>query len=180
MGLGPQREALEALGFDIVVAEESELIATARRWHPDCVMTKLVYVVFVREVPRLSAAMIEQDRAGLERRARGLDSSALPNGFQKGVAVLSAYVADAVDEDARRLADLTRDGVCKINLIPYNVLAPVAEGGSPGSRFRRPSDERINQFREIVALRSPHTVTLRLSRGRDIDAACGQLYREVH
>jgi len=84
------------------------------------------------------------------------------------------------DEDARRLADLTRDGVCKINLIPYNVLAPVAEGGSPGSRFRRPSDERINQFREIVALRSPHTVTLRLSRGRDIDAACGQLYREVH
>ena len=97
MGLGPQREALEALGFDIVVAEESELIATARRWHPDCVMTKLVYVVFVREVPRLSAAMIEQDRAGLERRARGLDSSALPNGFQKGVAVLSAYVADAVD-----------------------------------------------------------------------------------
>ena len=103
MGLGPQREALEALGFDIVVAEESELIATARRWHPDCVMTKLVYVVFVREVPRLSAAMIEQDRAGLERRARGLDSSALPNGFQKGVAVLSAYVADAVDKDARRL-----------------------------------------------------------------------------
>jgi len=93
--------------------------------------------------------------------------------------VLMAGVTDT-DEDARRLADLTRDGVCKINLIPYNVLAPVAEGGSPGSRFRRPSDERINQFREIVALRSPHTVTLRLSRGRDIDAACGQLYREVH
>ncbi len=82
--------------------------------------------------------------------------------------------------DAAQLVTLMEGVKSKVNLIPYNELAPVAEGGSPGSRFRRPSDERINQFREIVALRSPHTVTLRLSRGRDIDAACGQLYREVH
>lgn len=92
--------------------------------------------------------------------------------------ILLAGVTDA-DEDARRLADLTRDGACKINLIPYNELASVPPGELSGSRFRRPSDARINRFKEIVALHSPHTVTLRLSRGRDIDAACGQLYREV-
>ena len=92
--------------------------------------------------------------------------------------VLMAGVTDS-DEDARRLADLTRDGVCKINLIPYNELTPAPGSGSPEEYFRRPSDERVDKFREIVALRSPHTVTLRLSRGRDIDAACGQLYREL-
>jgi 23S rRNA (adenine2503-C2)-methyltransferase len=92
--------------------------------------------------------------------------------------VLMAGVTDA-DEDARRLADLTRDGACKINLIPYNELASVPEGEPSGGRFRRPSDARISRFKEVLALRSPHTVTLRASRGRDIDAACGQLYREV-
>ncbi len=103
MGLDAQRGVLEELGFDIVSSEPNELIGVAQRWHPDCVMTKLTYVVFVREVPRLTAAMIEEDRVGLEGRARSIDPSRLPKGFQKGVAVLVAYVAGAVDDDARRI-----------------------------------------------------------------------------
>lgn len=103
MALDEPRVALEELGFDILIHEGDELIGVAQRWHPDCVMTKLTYVVFVREVPQLTGAMIEQDRAALEERARGLDPSRLPKGFQKGVAVLSAYVAGRVDDDARRL-----------------------------------------------------------------------------
>jgi 23S rRNA (adenine2503-C2)-methyltransferase len=83
--------------------------------------------------------------------------------------VLMEGVTDA-EEDALRLAELTRNVPCKINLIPYNEL------GSDSS-YRRPSPERQARFRERVEAHSPMPVTVRESRGRDIDAACGQLYQ---
>src|SRR5262249_18392969 len=77
-------------------------IGIRQTWHLDCLFTKLTYVVAVRYVERLTAAQIEEDRLGLSDRARRLDPSKLPRGFQKGVAVLTAYVADAVDPEAMR------------------------------------------------------------------------------
>lgn len=84
--------------------------------------------------------------------------------------VLLDGITDA-DEDAVRLAALTRHFPCKINLIPYNELGPDSE-------FRRPPPERVASFRALVEERSPMAVTLRESRGRDIDAACGQLIQQ--
>jgi 23S rRNA (adenine2503-C2)-methyltransferase len=55
---------------------------------------------------------------------------------------------------------------CKINLIPYN---PV-----PDLPYERPSEEKIEAFRDYLYPRCP-TVTLRRSKGEDILAACGQL-----
>ena len=83
--------------------------------------------------------------------------------------VLLAGVTDS-DEDALRLADLTRGVPCKLNLIPYNELAE-------DTPFRRPPAERIARFRALLEAHTPMAVTLRESRGRDIDAACGQLYQ---
>lgn len=83
--------------------------------------------------------------------------------------VLMAGVTDS-DEDALRLADLTRGVPCKINLIPYNELGE-------GTPFRRPLSERIARFRQTLEAHTPMAVTLRESRGRDIAAACGQLYQ---
>lgn len=72
-------------------------------------------------------------------------------------------------EDARRLVRLLGNIRCKVNLIPLNEAAGIA--------FRRPSDERVNRFAEILAnARVP--VSIRKSRGRDIRAACGQLIVE--
>ena len=83
--------------------------------------------------------------------------------------VLMAGLTD-LDEDALRLAKLTRDTPCKINLIPYNELE---EDGL----YRRPSRRRLDQFYRL--LRDSGTeFTVRESRGRDIDAACGQLYHQ--
>jgi 23S rRNA (adenine2503-C2)-methyltransferase len=67
-------------------------------------------------------------------------------------------------EQARALAELLgRDGF-KVNLIPYN----------PTGLFEGSSRERIATFRhELERARVP--VTVRLTRGRDIEAACGQL-----
>jgi 23S rRNA (adenine2503-C2)-methyltransferase len=67
-------------------------------------------------------------------------------------------------EHARQLAALLDPRVYKVNLIPYN----------PTGAYDGSSPERIERFREIlVAARL--TATVRLTRGRDIDAACGQL-----
>jgi 23S rRNA (adenine2503-C2)-methyltransferase len=67
-------------------------------------------------------------------------------------------------EHARELAALLDPRIYKVNLIPYN----------PTGAYDGSSPERIERFRAIL---SEHrlTATVRLTRGRDIDAACGQL-----
>jgi len=67
-------------------------------------------------------------------------------------------------EHARQLAELLDPRAYKVNLIPYNPTG--AYDGSP--------PERIERFRAILA-EHRLTATVRLTRGRDIDAACGQL-----
>jgi 23S rRNA (adenine2503-C2)-methyltransferase len=65
---------------------------------------------------------------------------------------------------AKKLADLLDRQIFKVNLIPYN----------PTGMFEGSSREAIAAFkRELDRARIPATV--RLTRGRDIAAACGQL-----
>ena len=72
-------------------------------------------------------------------------------------------------EDAARLCKLLSGVHAKVNLIPLNE--------APAIPFRRPSDQRVNRFAQILA--DHHlTVSVRTSRGRDIRAACGQLIVE--
>jgi 23S rRNA (adenine2503-C2)-methyltransferase len=68
-------------------------------------------------------------------------------------------------EQALALADLLAGGAFKVNLIPYNPTASGFEGSGP---------DAIEAFRGALADRGV-PVTVRLTRGRDIDAACGQL-----
>jgi len=77
--------------------------------------------------------------------------------------VMLAGVNDA-PEQARALAELLGRDHFKVNLIPYN----------PTGIYEGSSRERIAAFRhELERARVP--VTVRLTRGRDIEAACGQL-----
>jgi 23S rRNA (adenine2503-C2)-methyltransferase len=78
---------------------------------------------------------------------------------------LIAGVNDSL-EDARRLPELLRGIPGKLNLIPMNAHAD--------SVYTPPSDEVADRFLREVA-RAGMIVTLRRSRGPDIDAACGQL-----
>jgi len=69
-------------------------------------------------------------------------------------------------EQAMGLADLLEPRhAFKVNLIPYN---PTEAG------FRGSGRDAIDAFRGALERRSVRT-TVRLTRGRDIDAACGQL-----
>ena len=78
--------------------------------------------------------------------------------------VMLAGVNDRV-EQAHQLAALLDPEAFKVNLIPYNPTASGFEGSGPRA---------IEAFRGALAARGI-PVTVRLTRGRDIDAACGQL-----
>ena len=68
--------------------------------------------------------------------------------------------------DAKRLRKLMSRLPCKLNLIPFNEIED--------SSFGRPTPHRIESFRQVVAA-GGHVAPIRLSKGRDIAAACGQL-----
>jgi 23S rRNA (adenine2503-C2)-methyltransferase len=72
---------------------------------------------------------------------------------------------------AKALAEMVKDLHCNINLIPFNPTTN--ESGE--ALYERPSRESQQKFKELSE-RTGKTVTIRLERGTDIDAACGQLH----
>ncbi len=73
-------------------------------------------------------------------------------------------------ESAKELAEYLSDIKCNVNLIPYN---PTAKND-----YQRPSNNSIQKFKYLLE-HSGKKVTVRLERGSDIDAACGQLKGRV-
>ena len=73
-------------------------------------------------------------------------------------------------QSAKELAEYLHDIKCNINLIPYN---PTADND-----YQRPSNNSIMKFKYLLE-HSGKKVTVRLERGADIDAACGQLKGKV-
>ena len=71
---------------------------------------------------------------------------------------------------AKELAYLLKDLKCNINLIPYNSVVE--------NDYKKPSGNDIMKFKYLLE-HSGKKVTVRLERGADIDAACGQLRGKV-
>ncbi|MEM9324428.1 MAG: 23S rRNA (adenine(2503)-C(2))-methyltransferase RlmN [Bacteroidota bacterium] len=69
-------------------------------------------------------------------------------------------------EDARELWQFAKQIPSKINIIEYN---PISEAS-----FRNTEADRLDQFADFLR-RKGLIVNVRRSRGKDIDAACGQL-----
>ena len=70
-------------------------------------------------------------------------------------------------DHADKLGRLLRGLPSKVNLIPFNE--------HPGSEFERPTDAEVKAFQErLLTYNLP--VMVRTTRGRDIAAACGQLW----
>jgi 23S rRNA (adenine2503-C2)-methyltransferase len=78
--------------------------------------------------------------------------------------VMLAGVNDAYGQ-AVQLAQLLDPRVYKLNLIPYNPTGSIYDGSSRGA---------IDAFKAALEEHGLRA-TVRLTRGRDIDAACGQL-----
>jgi 23S rRNA (adenine2503-C2)-methyltransferase len=69
-------------------------------------------------------------------------------------------------QDAKELADFCKKTTAKVNIIEYN---PIDDG-----EFRQTTPERLNVFKNHLESKGI-IVNVRRSRGKDIDAACGQL-----
>ena len=67
---------------------------------------------------------------------------------------------------AKELAQCLRNTPCKINLIPFNPFSL--------SDYEKPSKRQISRFQKTLH-EAGYIVTVRTTRGDDIDAACGQL-----
>jgi 23S rRNA (adenine2503-C2)-methyltransferase len=83
--------------------------------------------------------------------------------------VLLAGVNDT-ERDAKELGALLRGKLAHVNLIPFN---PVDR-----TPYRAPDRAAIRRFKEMVE-RQKLNVTVRDTRGREADAACGQLHERV-
>ena len=85
---------------------------------------------------------------------------------RRKVFVEYVMLADVNDspEDARALAALLDGRSFKVNLIPYN----------PTGLYDGSSRDTIERFKAVLE-RARIPATVRLTRGRDIEAACGQL-----
>ena len=71
---------------------------------------------------------------------------------------------------AKALLQLVKDLPCKFNLIPFNSFAH--------SDFKCSHPQNIRVFKEILQ-EAGLVVTVRKTRGDEIDAACGQLVGKV-
>lgn len=78
------------------------------------------------------------------------------------------------DAQANLLADLISRDRMHVNLIPYNAIG----AGLSGREYRRPSNERLNRFLDILRERGI-VAHFRRTRGADIEGACGQLRERV-
>jgi 23S rRNA (adenine2503-C2)-methyltransferase len=92
-----------------------------------------------------------------------------PRDFLTFEYVMLDGVNDSI-EDAKALLHIVKDVPCKFNLIPFNPF--------PNSGYRCSSYEKIKRFKEVL-MNEGYIVTVRKTRGDDIDAACGQLAGQV-
>jgi 23S rRNA (adenine2503-C2)-methyltransferase len=91
---------------------------------------------------------------------------------RRRVSIEYVMIADLNDtpELAEQLAGQARGWLSHVNLIPLNP--------TPGSRWSGSSEQRIGAFRGVLAAAGV-PVTVRDTRGRQIEAACGQLHAQL-
>ncbi len=79
--------------------------------------------------------------------------------------ILIKGVNDSINH-AKKLTKLLSSISCKINLIPFNSF--------DGSDYQRPSSNKIKIFKDYLIMNG-YITTLRITRGDEVDGACGQL-----
>jgi len=90
--------------------------------------------------------------------------------FQRRIRITFEYVMlegiNDSSKDAKGLLKILKGIPSKVNLIPLNE--------APAIPFKRPSEERVRRFQEIL-MQGGLTAIVRNSKGGEISAACGQL-----
>ena len=157
LGLSPKRITLSTSGLvpqidELGALEPRPLLAVSLNATTDDVRRELMPIGRRYPLAQLRAAL---ERYPLRARERITVEYVLLQGVNDSV------------EDAARLSDFCQAFPHNINLIPYNE--------HPLSAFRAPSEAGVDVFARALLARRPALLTVRRSRGRDVQAACGQL-----
>ena len=126
----------------------------------------------------LSMGALTSGQSSFERAKEGAIRILQELGAQDSITVIRTSQPDVPlvrhgqpdDEQASRLAELAHGWRSHVNLIPLNP--------TPGSRWSGTPRARIDRFVEILR-RGGVPVTVRDTRGREIEAACGQLHAQL-
>lgn len=157
LGLSPRRITVSTVGLLPAIRQ----LATFR-----CRPLLAVSLNATTQVMRRSLMPIGQHYSLPE-----LKTTLLHYPLRKGERILIEYVLIAGEndtfEDALRLSQFLSGLSCHLNLIPFNEF--------PGTLFRAPSDAALDAFARQLLSFGPAIVTVRRSRGVDVDGACGQL-----
>jgi 23S rRNA (adenine2503-C2)-methyltransferase len=160
LGLGQRRVTISTVGLP---EKMRKLAAMDRRYHLAVSLHGATEEVRNRLVPI-------NERVGLQAVIEAADAYFQQTGRQVTFEYVLLRGINDRAEDAQALGDLLAHRKAHVNLIPYN---PVA-----GLPFERPTDEAIRRFVDIVR-RFGVSISVRKTKGREIDAACGQLRRRL-
>lgn len=160
LGLGQRRVTISTVGL---AEKMRKLAAMDRRYHLAVSLHGATEEVRNRLVPI-------NERVGLQAVIDAADAYFQQTGRQVTFEYVLLRGINDRAEDARALGNLLARRMAHVNLIPYN---PVA-----GLPFERPTDETIRRFVDIVR-RFAVSISVRKTKGREIDAACGQLRRRI-
>ena len=89
-------------------------------------------------------------------------------GKRKSITIEYIMINDVNDsyDHAVQLSNLLKQLKCKINLIPFNSFE--------GNSYQQSSSESINVFKDYL-IKNGFVTTVRITRGDEVDGACGQL-----
>ena len=155
-GIGARRITVSTVGvvpgiLELAGREEQFRLAVSLHAPESELRSRLIPLENRHSLEELMAALVHFDRAGGRR-------------------ITFEYTMIRGVNDAPRLAsglaDLASSVDAFVNLIPFNPI--------PYQDWKASRGERIEEFRSVLEARGV-SVAVRVPRGRDIDAACGQL-----
>ena len=154
--VGARRITVSTVGvvpgiLELAEREEQFRLAVSLHAPESELRSRLIPLEKRHSLEELMAALVQFDRAGGQR-----------------ITFEYAMIRGINDAPhlAPQLADLAASLNAFVNLIPYNPI--------PYQDWKASRGERIEKFRSVLEARGV-SVAVRVPRGRDIDAACGQL-----
>lgn len=158
LGMGQRRVTISTVGLP---AKMRELAAMDRQYHLAVSLHAPTEALRDRLVP-------VNEKVGLSAVMDAADEYFQRSGRQVTFEYVLLRGINDRPEDAVALANLLEMRKAHVNLIPYNPVATLP--------FDRPAPESVDRF--VRTLRSRRiSVSVRKTKGRQIDAACGQLRR---
>ena len=142
------------------------IVAGIRRFTAERLPYRLVVSLTVADPERRRALMPVEARCPTADLIAALREYHAATGQRVILAWTMIAGVNTREEDARQLAELTRGLPVKLDLIDVN---------DPTGRFRPPSQQELDAFRDALTAHLGQPVARRYSGGQDIHAACGML-----